>query len=496
MKYLFVFLLAQHAFYATAQSNWDPFPLGQKTWWRTGDSLRMYYRDSSEAFPGGSQLHYFGEKYIAGVFGDCFLGVWTGLLGSENTWSVPKEYLWNWTSHGDQWRVEGQTVLRTLSQPGETWTINTPGAAGFSQLKITCTTLDTLSIFGLTTAARHFSLTPLLGGLPVANSLAGQEFILTEQAGLIRFVSIHSILEGEEAAVYEVAGFVKDGQRFGLAPEWDYFFGHFAAGDRQKWLTIDQIFPFGYKIDWNLQELTAVSFNPDQLDLITAQQHLRYDDPNVGPNSDSITQFLPEVHQTIYRADWAPAWAAAPGWFAESNWPAAYTRVEAWFDSTNTLKFELQPNFVLSFADCDLQPVNDFKSIRQIDGRCGPFLQIDFYKMGEWSARLVGCESGGISWGDLDSLPTVIVAAHETQPLLSIQASPNPAGDWLRISLPEPLPDRHCTLWAVDVQGRAFCLANNFSGTQQVRVSHLPAGSYGLLLYNGNIIARGKFLKE
>jgi len=82
MKNQFLFFLLFISTFSAAQiiQDWDISPLGQRTYFeRDNGHLEMYYNDSTEVF-ADYRKHYFGEKYIKGVFQGCYDGVQTRFL--------------------------------------------------------------------------------------------------------------------------------------------------------------------------------------------------------------------------------------------------------------------------------------------------------------------------------------------------------------------------------------------------------------------------------
>lgn len=495
MKTFFTLALLALVSPASAQSNWDLFPLNQKTWWRAGDSLRVYYNDSTEVF-GDSRFHRFGEKYIAGVFDDCFLNVWIGISNPDpgEYYPVPREYLWEWESANGIWRIGNVPVFYPLSLPGESWVVPIPDGLGYNQMRVTCTGLDTIDLFGLNTAAKHFVLTPLFAGLLVQNEWTNFQITLTETAGLTRFPPWHLLLEGETGPAYEMVGFEQAGQGFGVSPSWMYFFGHYAPGDIFKWRRINSsIMPGPSEYIWHRDSILAVDFSSEQVVLTSNRQTLRAFSNNNSVFFDSSSTNDPTFVAVYARADFKALWEGAPEWFGPSNAWDPFSRITAWFDTSGQLRIQGQTWFNLN--NCNPYPLFDYSASQSLAQTCGLFSFGESFKFSSYGQSLIGCSTNGMIWGDVDRLATVPISEPVTTFTLRLYPTPTDGVLHLR-DLPVTGFSGPLSVEIRDAIGRLFFQKSDFSLHEMLDVPMLPAGFYWLFLRSQQALAVGNFVKN
>lgn len=489
-----VFLISTLFFHLAlpAQNAWDLFPLNQKTWWRTGDTLRLYYNDSTEV-SGDQRLHYFGSKYIEEAVGGCLFLMQN--MGQDII-VPPIEYFYQWASKNGEWKA-GSAVFYPESLPGDSWFFPVSNGNGYHQIQVTCTGLDSIDFFDRKVWAKKFRLMPFDVNGPVNNSLSGFEMALTEQFGLNRFIPFHELAAGKKGPVYEMAGCIKDGKSDGLAPDFEWFTRNYAPGNLYKWVERSEYYWAGESTTfWHLDSLTNVVHTDDEIQLTSYRQSTKVfrKKQNGITSTDSSAFIVPEYKRILKRKDFQPLFDATPGWYypAMTDFFGNAVYVTNHFDSTGTLRIDGDFSYMLDF--CELNHIIDANYSSSMDSRCGYLGYFHGYLTGWQGEYLTGCRQGNEIWGDITPPPTVGIFQHV--PAFPLRLYPTLATNEIYI---EDLPETHFSgdlqIEIRQAEGRTALQAVNYQPGRAVEVSGLPAGVYFVTVRSENALAAGKFVK-
>ncbi|MBK8554946.1 MAG: hypothetical protein IPL65_03850 [Lewinellaceae bacterium] len=367
---LSIFLLLP--FFSTAQNNWDAFPQNQKTWWKSGDTLQLYYNDSTEVLPN-FERRYFGMHYIAGPYGECFLD----LVANDQAFQdrIPETFFQHYIVENAQWKNEdNQLLFQADAQPGDFWSITVSNNATYDAIKITCDVQDTMSILGVTTATRHFTIHPLLVGQPVNNTLSGFEIIQTEAFGLTKFIPFHALASGKIGPMYEILGVEQNGNVFGIPMTEDFFLGHYSPGDVYKWHDYTENYFDDTKVErWILDTLTAVNLNINYIELISDREELKIIRKTINGITTSDSASIHSVYaryvnrqymQTILNA--TPNWYSPEVPFVNTTWDLSGV-----LDTMNNLTLMGSNSYYFSPDVCMLGQITDQFDLYSLHSFCG-----------------------------------------------------------------------------------------------------------------------------
>lgn len=484
---------------STAQNAWDLFPLHQKTWWRAGDTLRLYYNDSVEIF-GDTRFYSFGSKYVAAVFDDCF---W-GLLGETDPgipFFPPPDFFYTWESKQDDWNIPGLgiPVFYPKSLPGESWTFPVSGGNGYDQIRVMCVEMDSLAFWGKQVWAKKFRLMPLSAGVPVDNILSDFEMILTENYGLSRFIPFHELAKGETGPIYEITGFINDGQNFGWVPSFESFTQNYQEGNLYKWQeTREYYYPTAEKtVLWHLDSLTSVMRTMNEVTLSSHRKTTKiYQKKTNGITTiDSSAYTIPEFTRILKKTDFQPLFDAASGWYspAITNHFGNMAYVSSHFDSTGAL--QLSGDFNYYFNPCELQGIIDAGYSAFFEDRCGYLGFQEGFLSGYLSERLIGCRQGTDTWGDITPPPTVGV--FQPAAVFPLRIFPSLASAEIFIEgLDEQIFKDDLRLEIRHADGRLGLEIDAYHLGQVVDISRLTAGIFILTITSENAVATGMAFKR
>ncbi len=495
-KNLILLLFFSNYCLSEAQTNWDLFPKNQKTWWQTSDkSLQLLYNDSTESIGSDVRIHYFGEKYIAGHFGYCFLDL---LINPPLTipFEPPIEYFNPMVSKNGNWHFEDTSepvIFHSQYMPGESWSFPvTTVDTQYTQVKIECIGMDTIQVFGNTTAAKYFRMNTL----PNSNHpLNGFVFTLTEKFGFTHYVSLTSLKNGQSSPVYDIAGFEKNGAAYGTVPSFLSFFGHYAPGDLYKWKSKSVDYALNRTINqWWLDSITAVSITPDTV-LVTASRTLLKVTTltqNGQTIIDTSISTLPEVISTYTKKYYEPMLVATPNWYSPGNTYSALL-----LESKGTFGDDGKLSISVSFykagfnaLNCSMGVITGVSEGASVHEQFGLTGTSSALEGGYNYATLIGNRQNGVVWGDINPLPTVLVSDPIYQFVLGM--SPNPSSGILILNIPESIEGYR--LKVIDLQGKIVESRANFTGST-LDISVLQRGVYFIHVLGRDRVYVGKVLK-
>ncbi len=480
---------------------WDLFPLNQRSWWRADNTLQTFYCDSTDQ-TGNVRTHYFGARYIPEPFGDCFEPIF--ISNPDKTDQVPEQFFAPWESTGNTCKLAGadQPQFFTQTQIGDKWSFPVNDASnGFDAVRLEHIADDTLDLWGLKTAAQHFRLQPLLNGQPVSNALTGAEIILTEKAGMLRFIPFHLLLKGQIPPVYELKGFQANGQDYGLVPSFGMFLGKYKAGDLYKWQEIhDTYIPAGQSIVFSqhLDSLTSVQYTPEQIILTSFRRTLSVSTLKGFNGSlisvDSSSTVVPAFVRKLAREKLEAQIETVPGWYNNYR-GGTFTNIifsQSQFDTANVLSLRGSPDFGFDSTHCGLGQTIDLSELTYLNNRCGYMGYSLGILNGSSSEFLIGCRMGTEVWGDITQPPTVSV--FEPLQVAALSIMPTLTTGPIRIVQPPLGSGFHgdLILEVCNVAGQLSYVETNFTFDHIPDLSALPAGVYLVTVRSHRSLAVGK----
>lgn len=485
------------------QQSWDLFPLGQKTWWRVGDSLQVLYNDSTETSTDGGRLHHFGYRYLAAPFGqeDCFFNLFV-VDPKEDYFPLPQSYWLDLFSKpdGSWYETIQEPIFFSKTPPGAHWIFRARSAAGdVDNIRITCTALDTLQLWGHASAVKRFRVEPLSfgGAVLTGHPLYGFEYLLSEQFGLLRFIPLHFLAQGLATPVYEMIGLENKGLQLGQAFDFEDFMGRYHSGDLYKWHYRSVNYPQGIDIqEWRRDSVFSVQVSVDTGAYIAKRQVLRVrtTKANGQISSDSTTFTLDRFRQTFARTLYEPILQAVPKWYARHIY-SSLLRTEGFFEADGTLTLSADlGSWAFDQNACAFLAVADGDYKVGVNTVCGMSYSDRWGQSGYYREQLLGCRRDSTVWGNVGPLPTVSTA----QPVLRVTLSvwPNPVQGELYVELPEPFNREKTLLLALsDISGRLLRSDPAYQSGKRVDLSGLPAGIYLVRVRGKGLVAQRRVFK-
>lgn len=501
-RYCWILFVSWAAFPLVAQQqNWDLFPLGQKTWWQADDTLQVWYNDSTETSADGGRLHHFGYRYLAAPFGeDCFFNLF--VVDPQPAFlPLPAIYWQDLYSKPDgSWYAGFQEpIFFSQAKPGEQWTFRVEPAANVNKIRITCTALDTLLLWGNASAVKHFRVEPLdVGGVVLlGHPLYGFEYLLSERFGLLHFIPLHLLAQGLSAPVYDMVGLEKKGMHLGQAFTFDAFMDQYRIGDLYKWHYMGVNYVEGVEIqEWWRDSVFAVQISADTGAYLAKRQVLRVKmaKANGQPSIDSTTYTIESFRKTFARDLYEPVWKAVPQWYArhENN---SLLLTDGYFeqDTTLTLSADLG-SWVFNQNTCALVAVADGDYKLKVNTGCGLSYRDRWSQGGYYKEQLLGCRRAVKVQGNVDPLPTVSI--NKVRAIRSLSAWPNPVQEVLHIGLPEPFNEEsHLLLTILNASGHLLRSDWAYQPGKPIDLTGLPGGIYLVRLQGKSFVAQGRVFK-
>lgn len=484
-----------------AQEPWDLFPYQQKSWWqKDGYSIELFYCDSATVDGDYAEYH-FGFKYIDGAMNNC---VWPALgIDPILTNEIPESFYYSLERIGGGWIAlwASEVVFNTTILPGAHFWINASlvGNTGvFDEIKVTCTLLDTIQVFGQTTAAKHFEMQTYKFNQLVQTALSGQKIVLTERFGLIEFVPFQRLLEGHTGPVYRLIGMEHDGEVYGYNQREETFLGMYAPGDVMKW----QHYHFDPLLGkrtwhWQLDSVLTIQYTPDTLLFTVLQQNLKVIQSTSGgiTTTDSTRweeQTIRKIELPLLRLllDCTPEWLLPVHPGENSVVVKTYSPL---LDVNQVGYIKGGPRYWHDVSACSLSELLDIAETYFMNSHCGyTGYTIDFFGSLE-TFRLQGCRNTNGTWGDLSGLATVSVNT-PVQPR-SLRIFPQPAGETVWIEgFPDGATPDACRLLLLDGLGRTIRDIPGFQPAQGFQPGPLAQGLYQIILQDTAHWYTGKLL--
>ncbi|MCB9173238.1 MAG: T9SS type A sorting domain-containing protein [Flavobacteriales bacterium] len=198
MKKFLLLCFILSSFFSFAQ-NWQPFPLGQKSYFMHNNVTNYYSPDTllnefcvdSIRDYGSSQTHYFHFK-TPGI-GNCYSTIISNNFPSNFYYSIHdnerpdsitvsnNEYTFYF--YDAFFQPQDIFILKSYAQKDSSWVFPFSGS-GFNQLKITCDSIYYDNIIGsISDSLKLFSVQAMNNGTPVSDIINQNKYILSKNYG-------------------------------------------------------------------------------------------------------------------------------------------------------------------------------------------------------------------------------------------------------------------------------------------------------------------------
>lgn len=501
---LFLFLASQSV---VGQSlSWNLFPLHQKSWWRSQNDLKVYYCDSVETL-GTERYLYFGLKYIQEPFKDCFAD-----LQKENKafaekipydlWKPVKVESGQWT-----WQKSSKPQFYDNSAIGDHWRFRTTtDKNGFDEIEIVHVGNDSISLFGIKTAARQFRVRPYKNSVLVNNAFTNAELMLTEKFGFVRYLPLDLLSEGTIPEMQTLVGCRQGADNFGLVPDYASFMSNYKIGNVYKWQTIS----FSYISNtettaYHLDSLLEVKATAQDITLRSYRKTLTIKQKKgaggVILSTDSSYTVDPKYIRVLVREQLEPCINGVPGWLHESKSRYVQDKTLMYsagkFDDVEALHMRAETQLGIFLPkDCEIGLLTDIHEVVGAHSACGYSEYRAEYISGYYYELLLGCRNGSKVWGDI--VPPTKLALHDPIQVRHFSLYPSLTdGPILGSDISQWADfDENVTLSVHDSAGRMVYCNPRFTNGQWPDLSAYPAGLYLLSIRSDRFVALGKVLKQ
>lgn len=487
---------------AFSQQPWDPFPLGQKTWWRTDQgTLELWYADSSDIRGVDDERRYFGRHDIEAPFGQTCFDLIFSVPSAATFLPLPDTYgpVFRVADNGDWYTIHNPNTpfFKPRALQGESWEFATLAANG-TTIRMTCQSVGSMVHLGRTTAVKHFRVEPLgaNGAVLTNHPLYGFEYVLSEQFGLLHLIAFPELLEGKTGFVHDMVALEKNGLQLGQSFTFDAFMGRYKAGNVYKWKLEESGYPNATKVEeWRRDSITAVQLTADKLTYTADRQMLRIQKRMVNGQTvtDSSNLTLPNIQRVFDRAELEAVIQGAPNWYArKKDGVLIQTKGLATADGAITLRGSDGP--LLLSSDCEVSVIVDIARSFVVNNRCG-VERISFSGItGDREEMLLGCRQGNQTEGDVTPLQTV--STKQPFQTFSLDFFPNPTKGHLFFTNPFASDDETpVVLQVFNMIGQQLISEQRQLANQDVDIAALPSGTYRILLRGQRWAAQGLVVK-
>lgn len=248
---LFILLTAIPLFSA----DWEPFPLNQRSYFRSDDGIIYVLGADSTIIDEGKQIYLLNSKFPK-RYDKCDTSLREAYNWSDNQ-------ITDFIDFGDKIEVNAESIKQNFdkhelqpfifygsAQKDFQWDLISERNSGvFDTLKIKCVEVVEKEMLGLLDSVKTFYVTPSFNH-PKFNKINNFTFELSKNYGFIKFIQPENIMNSADTLfMLELAGFEKSGERIGYTrPKFEDFF-HLKVGDVLKWEFCER--EYGYPIKFN-----------------------------------------------------------------------------------------------------------------------------------------------------------------------------------------------------------------------------------------------------
>lgn len=434
MKKLLLLCFVLSAFFSFAQ-NWQPFPLGQKSYFMH-NNIGSYYQLYSDTVLNEfcadsivnystSQTYYFNFK-TPGI-GDCYSTIISGpnYLPSSFFYSIhdnerpdsitvsDNEYtLYFYDAY---FNPQNSFVFKPLTVKDSSWIFSYAGN-GFNQLKITCDSIYYDIILGSASdSMKLFSVQALDSGTPVSDVVNQEKYILSKNYGFKSYKNL------------SVMGFKTDLVQEGFNPPLfeDYF--HLNIGDVLIWK--DQFSappwpgnPPSY-INYYKDSITNVYYSFDTI----IYYFNRLDN---ALNSNSYSSLLYKNKTMSYLGDFTST--IAPDYIDNTSTTIYLDEVSPFYIKNGYVyKARINDFKYLNTNNCESTAIPDYSWDEYYNTKFGLYAHgmFNFDQTTSW--EIVGSTINGIQEGVVWSTLVTGINSFEKNPAINIYPNPSPSGNFV-----------------------------------------------------------------
>lgn len=490
----------------TAQNPWPLFPLQQRSFWKAGNHLELYYCDQETA--SGDLL--FGSEYLYGnADQSCFDTLVSAYFDSSSVYDngpqrpTPKiDTLRSLATGAFAFNFNQNLVFYTDAMPGFSWTTPAPAGSDFDSIVWERGENFPLDLLDFTTqAATYLGVRYQFG---VATDAL--QFTLTEDFGLVEFVPFRQWFDNSPIT-WRIAGLEKNDLKLGFTQRFEDFFHTIQPGSVFKY-RVDSI---GFSFTNRYQTLQRDSVTSVSISAagVTVGYQRRFkqtklifmppDDFVPGPITYGNYSFSREFLLETYAYDLLQT----PDWFfygADHNGVSDFSYFLAdtlRLDEHGRARQKLLIQEVLDWDNCE------WFATEFCDNRYGLGEGIGIAWEGwlcfivGWQRELIGYKIGEDTLGDI-ALIQIINDVQEPSAALPLQISPNPGRNFIDVTRPSAfIHSNDLELSLFDAQGKLVKTSSENPNGSVLRVdaAFLPVGLYTLRLRCRDGVAVGKWVK-
>jgi len=479
------------AFSSQAQSStdWLPFSPGQRTYWESEDTVRLYYCDSTEVVDGQTRQLFGAHYYYAEQDSLCFDRIIEDHplpleLPKVDTLFVEDDLIFK--------KVNEQEIRFYHTAPRRfAWFIPTPDATNWDSLEIICTTVTAEE---KTFALRAYRNRELVNDF-------GIQFRLHKNSGFSEFIPLEQLLR-DTLRQYLRVGY-HDGEEHGFISSTDDFFGVYQVGDVLKWRN-RKSYSYGSQVTIRRDSILAIQSAQDTLTFLVqrseAKEYYSSGPPDYIDVLDSTRYSSHETRHILYTKSYGKHLQRTPDWFhLELEYHPdviSYINVEPIItDSLGDFVFTYRSgSFYSGYQDtCETSVVDGCYSTTTLSSGRGLLFESYLCLGGYTERRLLGYANAIAAFGDTSQI--VVSTKKTTRTQLDFEIFPNPTEDVLHLRLPVPLLKTTFQLTIFDVHGKSMLEKTASGANEQVHVAHLPKGIYFLKIETEKAIGTRRFVK-
>lgn len=489
-----------------AQTQWPLFPLQQRSFWKAGNHLELYYCDQETA--SGDLL--FGSEYLYGNADQtCFDTLVSAYFDSSSVYGggpqrpTPKIDTLRLVAPGAYAPDFNQNqVFYATATPGFTWTTPAPSGSTFDSIVWERGADFSLDLLDFATDAATYFGVRYQSGIAIDTL----QFTISADFGLVEFVPFRQWFD-DSPVTWQIAGLEKNDLKLGFTQRFEDFFHTIQPGSVFKY-SIDSIsFSFTNRYQ-TLQRDSVTSVNINGTGVIVSYQRrfkrtkmifMPPDDFVPGPVTYGDYAFTREFLHNTYAYDLLQT----PDWFfygADHDGVSNFSYFLAdtlRLDEHGRARHRLLIQEILDWESCEWLPT------QFCDHRYGLGEGIGIAWEGwicftvGWQRELIGYQIGGDTLGDVAPIE-VINSVWEPMAALPLEISPNPGKTYINVTLPAPfMHSKDFELSLFDAQGKLVKTSSKNPNGSVLRVDaeFLPAGLYTLWLRCREGVAVGKWVK-
>lgn len=490
----------------TAQNPWPLFPLQQRSFWKAGNHLELYYCDQETA--SGDLL--FGSEYLYGnADQSCFDTLVSAYFDpspiNDGATTRPVreiDTLIQITPGVYAPAFNQSLVFYTEATPGFTWTVPAPPGSPFDSIVWERGENFSLGLLETNTQAAAYVGARYLSGA-IIDEL---NMILSEDFGLVAFVPFRQWF-ADSPIIWLIAGLEKDGLKLGFTQRFEDFFHTIQPGSVFKYDFDSIAFSFFRYQELQRDSVTSISITAAG---VTIGYHRWFRQTRLTPSGpfgeyipDTITYGAYAFSREFKLETYAYDLLQTPDWFFYGADHDGVTNFSYFLTDTLRLdehgraRHRLLTQEILDWENCEWF-AGEF-----CDSRYGLGEGIGIVWEGRpcffygWTRALIGYKIGEDTLGDI-ALIQIINDVQEPSAALPLQISPNPGHNFIDVTLPSAfIRSNDFELSLFDAQGKLVKTSSENPNGPVLRMDaeSLPAGLYTLQLRCSEGTSVGKWAK-